>query len=91
MILEYIFNIIIDFISYIFNLLPNLPDFPSNISNSINSYLDLIFNNAGLVGLFIPLSLTRILLALTISLVGFKLLYDLIMWVVRKIPFLGME
>ena len=62
MIIEGLLSIINLLLSFVFGLLPNLPSFPEDLSNSINYILDVIFNNAGLLGLFIHINTLKIIL-----------------------------
>ena len=70
MILEAILNLLKNLLFIVFGWI-NLPAFPEGLTNSINSFLDLIFNNLNLLGFFIrPSTLTLsipILIALLIN------------------------
>ena len=61
------------------------------VINSINNFLDLIFNNAGLVGLFLPLDLVKVILPLVLIVINFNYIYGLILWVLKKIPFINVN
>lgn len=51
MIIELLLNVIKVVIYTVFSFI-NLPDFPVSLQNSINSYLDMIFDNINIFGVF---------------------------------------
>lgn len=69
----------------------NLPDMPVEITSSINSFLDLIFNNLSLLGIFIRPITLMIVVPLILILINFEMVYKIIIWIVRKIPFLNVR
>lgn len=69
----------------------NLPPIPSEISNSINSFLDLIFDNLSLLGFFVRPMTLKIVIPILIILLNFDLIYKIVMWLVRKIPFFNIK
>lgn len=90
MILEALLNLVFGLLKACFGWI-NIPAFPEALSGSINTFLDLIFNNLTLLGFFIrPMTIT-IVVPVLIILLNFEEVYKITMWVLRKIPFLGME
>lgn len=69
----------------------HLPQVPTEIKTSIDSFLDLIFQGANLIGFFIPLGLVKILLPLILLVINFEFIYKSIMFFVKKIPMLGIK
>lgn len=69
----------------------NLPNLPQNIDNSIRGFIDMIFDNLGIVGFFIRWETIQIAVPLVIAVANLDHIYDGIMWIIRKIPMLGME
>ena len=86
MILEFIIGLIIDIVTFIFSILPNLPGFDSTILSSLNNFINMIFNNLGLLGFFIHINTIKTLIPLVILVVNFDKVYHFAMWVVRKLP-----
>ena len=87
-------NFLWDFLEFIIHLLfdwINIPAFPEELKNSINSFLDLIFNNLSFLGFFIRPQTLKIVIPLLIFLFNFKYIYKLVMWIIRKLPFLSMK
>ena len=89
-----IVNFLLNCLYFICNLLFGwfqLPSFPTELTDSINSFLDLLFDNLSLIGLFIrPVTFQAVIYVL-ISLYTFKILYKVIFWIIKKIPFLNVK
>lgn len=87
MILETLLNLVFGLLKIVFGFI-SLPAFPVSLSSSIDTFLNLIFDNVTLLGFFIrPLTLT-IVVPILIILLNFDYVYKIIMWILRKIPFL---
>lgn len=87
-------NFLLNCLYFICNLLFGwfqLPSFPEELTNSINSFLDLIFENLSLLGLFIRPVTFQAVIYILISLYTFKILYKVIFWIIKKIPFLNIK
>lgn len=73
-------------INLIFGLLPNIPAMPDTLVSYINQFFDLIFQNSGLVGFFIPIDVVKIALPIALIIVNFKYIYSLLIWIIKKLP-----
>lgn len=91
MIIENIVNMFILVIQAMLSLIPNLPDVPTSIVNGMNSFIDIIFDNVGILGLFIPISTLKIVIPLIILIINFDKIYRLVIWVLKKIPVVGIH
>lgn len=69
----------------------NIPAFPEDLKKNIKVFLDLLFDNLTLLGFFIRPATLKIIIPLIIFLVNFKWIYHLVMWIIKKIPFLDMK
>lgn len=69
----------------------NIPQVPESITNSINSFLNLIFDNLSLLGFFIRPTTLKILVPLIIIVINFKYIYKFIMWFLKKLPFINIK
>ena len=78
-------------INALLNLLDILPDMPSQVVSVLNRLLDLFQNSINLFACFIDFNMVKILLPLVILVVNFEGVYKIIMWILRKIPILGIE
>lgn len=69
----------------------DIPDFPSALTDAIDSVLSLIFDNLGIVGLFVRWQTIVVSIPLVIIIINMDKLYKLVMWILKKIPMLGMQ
>lgn len=91
MILANLFNILLSSIEVVLSLLPDIPSLPEELLSSAYSFIDLIFDNVGLLGLFIPISTIKVVVPLVLVIVNFDKIYKLTMWVLNKIPNLDID
>ena len=90
MIIEGLLNLIKTLLFAVFSWI-NLPDFPATLTNSINGFLDLIFDNLTLLGFFIRPETLMVSIPVLIILLNFDEVYKLTMWILKKIPFLNIK
>lgn len=90
MIFETFCNVVKNLMFFLFDFI-QLPAFPSQLATSVNDFMNLLFNNIGLIGFFLPWDIIKICVPLVIAIANLDKLYDLTMWIVRKIPLLGMQ
>lgn len=91
MILENFLNILLSSIEVILSILPDMPSLPDELLSSAYSFIDLIFDNVGLLGLFIPISTIKVVVPLVLVIVNFDKIYKLTLWVLNKIPKLDID
>lgn len=90
MVLEAVFNALITVLESAFGWL-SLPNFPPELIQAVDDFEDLIFSNAGLLSFFVHVNTVKVLTPLLVVVLNFERVYDLTMFVLRKIPFLGIE
>ena len=90
MIVEGLLNAILSLLQVIFGWI-NLPAFPDALENTIWSFEELMISSATCIGFFVRLSTVFTLLPILLIIVNFDRVYRLVMWIVRKIPFLNMS
>ena len=90
MILEALLNVVFGLLKIVFGWI-NIPAFPEGLANSINIFLSLIFDNITLLGFFIRPATLTICIPILIILLNFEDVYKITMWILRKIPFLGLK
>lgn len=91
---EMVFNTLMDWIYRVVQLCfswINIPNFPVELRNSLDTFLNLIFDNLGLLGFFIRPLTIKIAVPILIVVINFELIYKLIMWIVRKLPFVAIR
>lgn len=91
MIVEAFFNLVYIILNGILALLDVLPEFPSTLVNSIDSFFSLIFDNLSLLGFFVRIDTIKVIIPLYLVVYNFEYIYKFIMWIVRKIPFLNLK
>lgn len=72
-------------------LLDVLPDFPAAFVNIVDEFFALIFDNLYLISFFVRMDTIRIAIPILIVVLNFEHLYKFIMWILRKIPMLGIK
>ena len=91
MILELLLNAIKGLLNLILNVI-HLPALDAGTVQSVHDFIGMIITNGGsLIGLFVRWQTVRILLPIVVLLVGAKYIYSLVMWILRKIPMLGIN
>ena len=90
MVIEWLYAFVIGFLKTLFGILPNFPSLPVFIISSIDFFVNLIFDNVGLLGFFIRISTIKILVPSIILVINFEKVYNFIIWIIKKIP-LSME
>lgn len=90
MIIEVLLNLIKGLLNIVFGWI-SLPSLPTEITDSIEGFLFLIFSNLQLLGFFIPPFVIFTAVPLLIIAVNFERVYKLTMWILRKIPFFNMN
>lgn len=94
---EFIDNLIticLEVLYFISNLLFgwfSLPPFPQELTDSINSFFSIIFDNLSLLGLIIRPTTFFIALGLLVLYFNFEIVYKVVMWLIRKIPFFNIK
>lgn len=90
MILESVFNLFSSAIKLIFGWI-NLPQLPADVEVVIDQLFTYMESGLGFVFLFFDMNLVKIMLPFVIVVANFEKVYKLVMYVLRKIPFLGIE
>lgn len=90
MIIQAILDLIKNVLFLVFGWI-NLPQMPEQITNAINTFLDLIFDNVGLLGLFIRIDTIKLVVPVVLIIMNFEKLYHLTLWILKKIPMLNIK
>lgn len=91
MIIEGLLNLLISLISFVFSMLPALPGLPEDFMISITTFFDFLTNSLGFFYFFIRPSTVRTCLGIVIVIEEFHHIYSFVMFIVRKIPLIGVE
>ena len=69
----------------------HLPAVPDQIVSIVDRVLLYVKSGLGLLWLFVPFELVKVMIPLVIAVVNFDKLYSFAVWVLKKIPMLGIE
>jgi hypothetical protein len=89
-IIETIFNFLMTTLETVFGWV-SLPEFPAQLAATVEGFEDLIFGNTQMLSFFVRISTVKILVPLVIVVVNFDKVWKLTMFILRKIPMLGIE
>lgn len=89
MIIEMLLDMIYNVISTLMIL--NIPDLPESVHGYIDTAFEYIVAGAGIVANYTPLDYLMVLFGVLLAIDAGILVYHLVMWIIKKIPFLGME
>ena len=90
MIIEAVFDLAVAAIKLIFGWI-YLPAFPESLETTLTTYEDLIFDNLSMLSFFVRVSTVKVLVPLILIVVNFDKVYKLTMYILRKIPFIGVK
>lgn len=90
MIIKGLFNLVLSLLQIIFAPI-NLPDLPIGLQNIFDGLLSAMLSAIGLFEVFVRPSTLQLLIPIVIVLVNFEKLWNGIMFILKKIPFLGIE
>ena len=91
MIIESLLNAIFSVFETLFSSI-NIPGMPDGMSEQVVGFFDDVLNYAGsLISLFVPWSQVKIFFPILIVILSSEEIYKLVMWVLRKIPMLGIS
>lgn len=75
----------------IWNFLPTIPHFPEHLLNSLDFFLDTVFDNIQLLDIFIRIDTIKLVIPILIALINLDRIYRLLVWLLNKIPFVDMD
>lgn len=90
MIISALLNLISGLIKLVFSWI-NLPEFPEVFSNTVDMLISLISNSMALVHMIVRPTTLVAAVPIVLVIVNFDKLWKLTMFVLRKIPFLGIK
>lgn len=93
MIIEGILNALKKVIFALFSWLnlPNISDYGSGFEDALALISDMLESSQSLINLFLPWGIVKFGLPIIIVVMNFEHIYSFIMWVIRKIPMLGIK
>lgn len=68
-----------------------IPPMPAEVTQYLDTFTDYLATGAGVVANYIPLPYAMTLFGVTLAIDAGFMLYHFVMWLVKKIPMLGIE
>lgn len=90
MILQAVFDLVRNVIKAVFGWI-NLPAMPDAVTSVIDELFSLLQGSVGMLGVFVDLSMLKLLLPVLLIVINFEHVWKFTMFILRKIPFLGIE
>lgn len=90
MIIQAIFELFYGLLEFVFGWI-SLPDFPSEVQSFVDEFFQAITNVIGIVGIFIDFNMVFLLLPIVIAVINFETIWKVVIFILKKIPFLGIE
>lgn len=90
MIIKGLFELVFGLLQIVFAPI-NLPDLPEVVQNVIDRLVDLMTSVIGIVAVFIDMEVVKVLIPVVIVIANFDKVWNMIMFILRKIPFLGIK
>lgn len=90
MVLSALLNIIKTLIEFLFGWI-NLPSLPESFTDSLDTFMDILFSNASVIGFFIRPSTLVTIIPIVIILINFRRIYEFTMFILRKLPFININ
>lgn len=92
MILQAVFDLVRNVIKVVFGWINlHLPAMPEAVTSVIDELFALLRGSVGMLGVFVDLSMLKILLPVLLIVINFEHVWKFTMFILRKIPFLGIE
>lgn len=85
MLIELLINVCTGIIKFVFGFF-SLPEMPPQIQTTFDTYFSYIFDNLDFLNFFFNVDTLKTVSTIAILLYGFKYVYKIIMWVIKKIP-----
>lgn len=91
MIIEGLFELVYNLLNIVltpFQIIPNMPAF---IDSMLNYFMNFIFDGIAFFLYFVDVQIFRTLIPLYIIVLNMEHLWDGIIWILKKLPFVGIE
>lgn len=80
------------FLENIFSIIPKLPGLPQELHDKLFDFIDMIFTNGtNILSLFVRINTIKLAIPIIILIINLDKIYNLLMWILRKIPMLGLD
>ena len=90
MVIKTLFYLVMALLNLLFGWV-NFPAMPAEIDEAFTTLIQYITAGIGFVWLIVPRPMVLAVIPIILILSNFDKLYGVLMWILRKIPFLGIE
>ena len=90
MILSAIFDMVFGLVKVLFGWI-NLPQTPEKVASALDYLCECIGDGIGFIGLVIDLDFIKVVIPIVLVISNFDKVYHFTVWILRKIPFLGIK
>ncbi len=91
MIIKALLQVVLSILDVLLGLLPSVPSFPESVTDILDTCLTYFEAGLAMLSNFVYMDVVVTLIDLFLAMVAFKEIWRFIWWIVRKIPFLGVE
>lgn len=91
MIIKGLFNLIYTFLSVILTPFEIIPDVPSMFSSTMNNFINFIIAPIRIVLYFVDPNMMKVAIPVVLVIINMEHIWDGIIWVLKKLPFVGIE
>lgn len=90
MIIQGLLELIFGLLKIVFSPI-HVEPLPEGVQSVVDALVDAISSGIGIIGIFVDLDVLSWLIPVVIVIVNFERIWNLIMFILRKIPFIGIE
>lgn len=93
MIIEAVLNALKNVVFLLFSWLdlPNMSDFGTGFDDAMGLITEILSMTQTVIDLLLPWEIVKFCLPIVIVIVNFEHIYNFIMWIIKKIPMLGIK
>lgn len=91
MIITALLKVVLSIFDALLSLLPSIPALPESVTEILDTCLSYFTAGLAMLSNFVYMDVVTTLITLFLAMVSFKEIWRFIWWIVRKIPFLGVE
>lgn len=91
MIISLLMGVALLLIQAIFALLDVLPNLPAFAISVIDNVFFMMQSGIGIFGLFVDIRMVKILFPIVVAIMNFDKIYWLVIWILKKIPFIDIN
>ena len=91
MIIKGLFELIYSLLSLVLTPFQIVPSLPSSFSTVLNRFFDFIFEPIGLLLFFVDINFIMVLIPLVVVVANMEKVWNGILWILKKLPFLDIS